>query len=531
MALKPKTWSLARSPATVRLLLPAKGALVQPPIRELWAAVALPQLALDVLPQVESAASQPLVCSVEKAGRVLVHVANSEAASQGVVTGMAVSAAQALCPAVVSYPRQIALELAALEHLAQALYGFSALVHVEALSEQLAQASQPSSANVVPVILLELKASLDLFGGLAPLLARLRQTVAAHSTHVCVAVAPTPSAAKLLALAGDEHPLLQTSQLAGRLAQLPLQQLAAVNPQWLARLEKLGLATVGEILRLSQAGLRKRFGDGFFNYVQQLQGQAPDLLPAWQPPQSYEASQNLMEELDDSQRLMPALSEMLAELCSWLQQRTARIQGFEFALFGHRQCISRVVVSFLRPHNRLEPMQKLLALRLEQEVLSAPVVSLTLTAKNLLYPQALQQGQQSLWAGEQTASDSWWETLESIQTKLGPQSVQALRVCDEHRPELAWKSLLPSQANADSGAEQPKQIRPLWLYQQPRRLNRTEQKQLQLCSRPERIASGWWDKDPVYRDYFVAQLQGRKLWVFRGVSTAKNVWYCHGAFH
>jgi hypothetical protein len=36
-----------------------------------------------------------------------------------------------------------------------------------------------------------------------------------------------------------------------------------------------------------------------------------------------------------------------------------------------------------------------------------------------------------------------------------------------------------------------------------------------LCG-PERIETGWWDGDPVARDYFIAvDAEGALLWVFR----------------
>lgn len=519
MGLKYKPWPSSARPAALRLLRRPDYAPSNNLIRQLWAAVSLPQVALDVIAKNDDAAA----CSVEKAGRVLVYAANLAAQGRGVKQGMTVSAATALCPELAVYPRRPELERLALERLAQALYGFSALVNIN-----------NENKAVGPVLLLELKGSLDLFGGVDALLLSLREEIRRHTAHFFLAVAPTASAARLLALAGDEQPLLQTSDIAGRLAYVSLEHIAAFDVALLSRLEKLGIQHFGELIRLPQAGLRKRFGGGLSDYLQVLQGRQSELVEAWQPPQSYEANQNLMDELSDSAQLLPALSEMLADFCVWLQQRSARVQSFEFALFGYRQCISRFEVAFLRPNNRVEPMQKLLALRLEREVLAAPVVALSLTVTQLIYPKAMQQGQYSLWEGEQAASDSWWETLESIQTKLGAQSVLALECRDEHRPEQAWQWRLPGEFKqaAPSGESLGDSLeRPLWLYEQARCLNNSEQKQLARCSRPERIASGWWDRDAVYRDYFVAQLHGRKLWVFRDASAEQVSWYCHGAFY
>ena len=47
-------------------------------------------------------------------------------------------------------------------------------------------------------------------------------------------------------------------------------------------------------------------------------------------------------------------------------------------------------------------------------------------------------------------------------------------------------------------------------------------------SGPERIRSGWWDGQPVQRDYYVVQLaDGPLAWVFRDL---RNDWFIHGWF-
>jgi protein ImuB len=472
----------------------------------LWAAVCLPNWALQVLTQEES----PAVCRVEQRGKAIVLAANSEAVTRGVEAGNTLSAARALVPDLLVYDRQADLEQQAAELLAQKLYGFSSWVH-------LAQAD---------MLLLELKGSLKLYGGLDNLLTAIDALLSEQCGQYQLAVAPTPAAAMLLARVGDNLPLLHTQHLAGRLAQVPLETMAATRPDWFARLQKLGLRHYGELLRLPRGGLQKRFGVELGNYLRQLTGERPDSPAAWKPPARYQQQQTLSDEFSRSAELLPALLSMLQTLCEWLQQRSATVQRFHVDLFGHKQRLLAFELAFLRPSNRVAAMQKLLELRLEREVLAAPVVSIGLRAEQIVYPRALTVGQQSLWLDQSSQDESWWDSLETIQARLGRDSVIGVSTQNEHRPELAWQAVLPGEVAANTATAE----RPMWLLDKPRRLTSHEQRLLTLQSRPERIASGWWDKDPVYRDYFVAQVEQQRLWVFRDVAQASSAWFCHGVF-
>jgi protein ImuB len=76
--------------------------------------------------------------------------------------------------------------------------------------------------------------------------------------------------------------------------------------------------------------------------------------------------------------------------------------------------------------------------------------------------------------------------------------------------------------------------RPLWLLDNPQRLEIRQQQlyrqgYLRLLVGPERIESGWWDKD-VQRDYFIAEnTQGQRYWIFREIG-GEGKWYVHGIF-
>jgi protein ImuB len=52
-----------------------------------------------------------------------------------------------------------------------------------------------------------------------------------------------------------------------------------------------------------------------------------------------------------------------------------------------------------------------------------------------------------------------------------------------------------------------------------------------LASRAERIEAGWFDGQPVSRDYHVAQTRDHRwLWVYRERRGAQAQWFLHGVF-
>ena len=56
-------------------------------------------------------------------------------------------------------------------------------------------------------------------------------------------------------------------------------------------------------------------------------------------------------------------------------------------------------------------------------------------------------------------------------------------------------------------------------------------RRLVLLDGPERLETGWWDKDGITRDYYMASdTAGMRLWVFRNRQRSQAAWYLHGFF-
>ncbi|HQY48655.1 MAG TPA: DNA polymerase Y family protein, partial [Usitatibacteraceae bacterium] len=149
----------------------------------LWVALELPALPLQLVERAQ-AAPLPLVIGEGPAQRPVVACANAAARALGVREGMAVAAARALAGDLKCVDRDPAAERQSLERLAGWAAQFTPAVSVE-----------PTG------LVLEVEASLKLFGGLAKLLAALRGGVRALGLQATLGIAPTPLAARAFARA------------------------------------------------------------------------------------------------------------------------------------------------------------------------------------------------------------------------------------------------------------------------------------------------------------------------------------------
>ncbi len=105
--------------------------------------------------------------------------------------------------------------------------------------------------------------------------------------------------------------------------------------------------------------------------------------------------------------------------------------------------------------------------------------------------------------------------------RLGQEAVCGIELVADHRPERAWQTREPVLAGSSapgssspagaSGQDNPgvRLDRPLWLLQAPLPLGLDGNRPwldgpLTLGACCERIDTGWWDGQPVARDYYVA---------------------------
>ena len=346
---------------------------------------------------------------------------------------------------------------------------------VTALQHQAGRALQFSSRVSLAApdtVLLEVRGSLRLFGGLQSLLTQLR---AHYQTVGTVSMAPTPLAALALARSGQRAALTDAQRLVSRLAPLPLSCLGWA-PQSLERMAAVGVVTVGEALRLPRGGFAQRFGQSLLDDLDRLLGRMADPRVPFVPVERFAVRFEPSYETIGTAALLRELQPHLLALQQFLLQRQRGITALLLSLEHRQQPTTRVVLRLATPEHSAQRLSSLLAERLRQVVLPAPVRRCGLRCGPLLEAAAASAG---LWqAGEQGggATAQMPAFLENLRVRLGAESVQGLAVLPDHRPEHVSRVAEPlMQALAvrrAAAAALPWSAgrRPLWLLPVPQPL-------------------------------------------------------------
>ncbi|SFW34914.1 DNA polymerase Y family protein [Nitrosovibrio sp. Nv17] len=484
----------------------------------LWIAICLPDLPLQ-LAQRANREERPCAVVDGPAAQAVVRCANPAALDRGVEPGMSVAAARARVGELAVVQRDEAAETRALHNLACWACQFTPGVTLH-----------PAGG-----LILEVASTLNLHGGLARLLGRIRQGIAGLGYHAEPGIAPTPRAAWLLARA--RHAGLRVrmctapATLPERLANLPLSLL-----DWpegtTAPLRSLGIRRIGACLALPRDGFIRRFGAAAQLDLDKILGTAPDPHSAFTPPDRFSARAEFGFEVADALALSFPLKRLLQELEGFLRGRGAGVQRWHLLLEHMNHGRTRIEMGVVAPERSAERFLALARERLARTALMAPVLALEICADRLLPYEACSR---SLFPDPRTRAIGWGHLMDRLAARLGHGRIYGVQPLDGHRPERGWR-LREAAGPAGPGRAVPLAPgpRPLWLLQPPRALpihagNPMCHGRLDLLAGPERIESGWWDDEPAHRDYYVARNpRGETLWIYR--EHRDSAWYLHGVF-
>jgi protein ImuB len=478
----------------------------------LWIAIHLPEFALQSL--LRSSASPEALVITE--GRVVV-AASQAAQALGVRAGMGIATACAIAPDLILKPRSAERETAAQREIAVWAGQFTAQISLDA----------PAG------VLLEVGASLRLFGGIAALKQRIDAGLADIGYAAITACAPTPLAAGMLARAG-RNSIIGIDELAAAIATLPV-QLLGLSRAAEETLTAIGARNIGDCLALPRDGLARRCGPELLRQLDRALGKMPDPRRCFEAPASFSSRIELGWPSESTEPILFVGKRLLAGLAGYLGGRQAGIECFTLTL-EHEHRLPTVLVVELASRSRDEArfvnvLRERLA-HLTQNGLDAPVIAVTLSAEHI---HSVVVANRSLFDDARDHRDHrepCARLLENLRARLGDTAVTGVRAVATHRPEFAWETAEPG---AKQRAETLCGNRPLWLLEPPQALpERNALPQwdgpVALLSGPERIESGWWDGQDCSRDYYLASgPQHQLLWLFRELRSPQG-WYLHGLF-
>lgn len=483
----------------------------------LWAALHFPSLALDVFARGfddADAARRFVVASVGRVPQVV--AANAAARATGIHRNLAISAALALAPDIVLRDRDDAAEAEALADLATWVLQFTPQVCLAAPDALVA----------------EVGTSARLFGGLPRLLARMTGGLREQGYALATSLAPTPTAALLLARAGRDALLRDPHALPDTLAPLPL-ALCDVDPVALATLASAGVTTFGEAAALPRDALARRCGGALVAMLDRALARSADPRLPFVPPPKFARRLELPAPVADVEALAFAQNRLVHELAAWLTARGLGAVRLTLTLahehYLKRRGITPTEVPFRlgAPARAVAHLNGVLRERLARVALPAPVEALTLATDETAPLAGRNLG---LLPGDE-ADAALVPLVDRLRARLGDDAVMRVTPHAEHRPELALREAMHAQCAPPPLPEAP---RPLWLLAEAQPLGAwLEQKPWILKDGPERIESGWWDGNDLRRDYFVAETpHGETVWIYRDhrYGADDGEWFLHGLF-
>jgi protein ImuB len=546
----------------------------------LWLALHLPLLSLEAwratLPHEPAPGAQARPLALV-AGHQVSHL-DARAAARGIRPGMKRATALALAADLLIGQADPARDAAALQAVAHAALAFTPAVALEGEA----------------TVLLEVHAVLRLFGGPPALLQRLRAALAPLGHRLQIAAAPTALGAALLArwapadrgnLVAGPH-VARRDALALLLDAAPLWQLGPGREHREA-LQGMGLHALGDLCALPRAGLARRFGEGLLDDLDRAYGRRPDPRRWLELPEHFECRLELFARAETAEQVLAGAGVLLARLVAWAQGRHGRIGAFTLAMqheprHGAAVAATELRVELAEPSLDAAHLQLLLRERLARVTLAAPTLELRLRCRDLV---AAAPPNGELFPTRQTEHEGLLRLLERLRARLGDAQVLRLQPVADHRPERASRAVpaLGAPAAAAGGARWPAApaargpapgsvaaqatpgaapavpaaapaapaapsaplaaellLRPAWLLPEPLPLAARgaqpllDGHPLQLVAGPERIESGWWDGEPVTRDYFVGQAaDGSLVWLWRGRlpdAAGEPTWFLQGRF-
>lgn len=450
-------------------------------------------------------------------------VADSAARAAGVRLGMKRGGVLTLSPETVMYERDIAREEAAQREVGIALMKFSP--DVALLDEA--------------IVVVDVGASLRLFGGLLSLCRQVKVTLEALGLSARISAAPTGQGAWLLAKHGNQR-VLQVASLERVLSPLPMLAVPEIRPfaDWFIG---LGCETIADVRRLPRAGLQRRCGEHLLDSLDRAFGTAPELFDWLELPPIFSARIELPDRLEHADGAVFAAHRLIVQLCGWLCAKQLAVTAITFSLDHERgrQAIEPTLLEIAlgEPTWREAHLLRLAKERFHRATLVAPVIALRLDASKV---EAAAPDTDCLFPDPGGSPEDHARLIELLVARLGEENVLRPAPSADYRPEIANRWVPVSQV--EKRIALPEGLpRPTWMLATPVRLLMRQHRPfygspLRMVSPGERIEAGWFDGEFVTRDYFVAQGDDRSCyWIYRERVSNRDAeeeprWFLHGLF-
>jgi protein ImuB len=458
--------------------------------------------------------------------------------AQGLSPGQTLTAARAVCPALVPID-------------ADPVADEAALVSLAAWCERYTPMAAPDPPDG---LWLDVTGCTAVFATEAELVQDLAARLERNAVPCRLAIAGTTGAAWALAHAGEDRAVLAPGQEKAALTDLPVTSLR-LDAGTVTGLRRLGLRTVRDLLRIPRAQITSRFGAQPMLRLDQALGAIEEVIDWPRPPIEWHERLAFAEPIGTPDDLARALSQLTERLCERLSEQDKGGRHFVARFFRVDEVVPRISVSTALPVRDAGYLLKLLREKLDSVDPGFGIEVIALEAETVAPLQAPQA--QLIDIAAQDAADRLAGVVDTLTNRLGSNRVSRVAPYASHVPERAVQHIPPLTLKQPSWMNDPSAPRPIRLFRRPEEIEviapvpddppirfswRGVAHRVRAAAGPERIAAEWWrgrrsGKRPetdLIRDYYrVEDSDGARFWIFRAGLHAPDRtprWYLHGLF-
>jgi len=403
-------------------------------------------------------------------------------------------------------------------------------------------------------LLLDIAGCDHLFGGIEQLTQHIDQEIKRMGLLCRLCVAPNFACAQAVArYATEPISLVDRHSLRDVLAPLPIEALR-IDTIACDALNEVGVALIGQLLRLPRKELASRFGVELLHRLDQALGGEPEYIEPITIRQPLVVTRYFNGPVLSIEIVVSAARELLESLVERLERKGCGLS--ELVIECHRINLEPVHFTFSLTYPTRDPkhLWSLIQPKVQRIHLGYGVEEVHLQAT---YTARLAHEQRTLLSNLGTkyakADDAHvGKLLDQLTDRLGRRAVSRVRPVDSYLPERSFQRQFVDMLHSKQTGDLCHAPRPSRLFPTPDPVKvvtlvpdgppawiqwRGQAHTIRSSLGPERIGMPWWDSDEptAARDYYEVQDElGQWLWVFREhrnhCHTVTCQWFVHGAW-
>ncbi|MFT4024911.1 MAG: DNA polymerase Y family protein [Flavihumibacter sp.] len=471
---------------------------------------------------------QPLVLISPVHGKMVITAVNTMVEVQGIDNGTSLTDARTLIPGLLSFNDQPG----------------KAARWLKALGGYCNRFSPSVSLSGSDTVFIDATGCTHLWGGAATYLVAIRSAFAAIGYQVRLALAGTPGAAWALTRYGKDGTIVPPNRQMDALLPLPPAALQ-LDPELVARLQKLGLKTMAQLLQIPRPALLRRFGQGLLDRIDACSGQRMESWDPVFPPVKYQERLASLEPIITLAGVETALRTLLEKMTKQLKQEGLGARQLVFTGFRSRQKPVTIQIGTHQPVQDSHRLFRLFEMKFDRLSLEPGIESFLLEMPRT---EPVQQRQERIWDGSTAADkEDLAERIDRISNKFGAACISRFLPAEHHWPERAYRKA--DTLFAENPPPWPSVERPILLLPVPETVEVSAPvpdyppllfrykgvvHEISKADGPERIEQEWWLQEGIARDYYIVEDKaGQRYWLFRSghyQPGSKPDWYLHGYF-